>query len=370
MNPLRYLEKRIRGWLPKELSLPPTQRNRMVNHFMRLQLLRLAYGVVLGALLFTPFGVYHSRVEPYITGYLWGYNLPIGYAGLLLGIVAVLYPRLNALRRLSFSSFMPFIGLFLLLSFFFSPKDYFINLIHSTNFSSVQIDVDFAVGNSAVLALSLLSIAFGLVSFIRGWLPKEPNVPMVPAKIGFRVNERPLMTKQMGKGTSSTRFLRFPSIFLAVLGSLFIIQFNVQSHISLTSQVTWIIAGLTVGSIISASFAKWQLNRLTRDKELRATIAGSLFIAGIMLIFTGILVGVITNFPTGIRMGFMSSVFAGASVFGGVRYVLFLRWEKKNKMRILQNRSRFFVVPQSSTNNSSYNVELSEKSAPNNLAAE
>jgi hypothetical protein len=173
------------------------------------------------------------------------------------------------------------------------------------------------------------------------------------------------MTKQMGKGTSSTRFLRFHSIFLAVLGSLFIIQFNVQSHISLTSQVTWIIAGLTVGSIISASFAKWQLNCLTRDKELRATIAESLFIAGIMLIFTGTLVGVLsTNLSTGI--GVLNSVFAGASVFGGVRYVLFLRWEKKNKMCILQNRSRFFVVPQSGTNSTVDKVVSSEKSVPRN----
>ena len=200
---------------------------------------------------------------------------------------------------------------------------------------------------------------------IRGWLPKEPNVPLTPAKIDFPVNGRPLMTKQMGKGTSSTRFLRFHSIFLAVLGSLFIIQFNVYSHISLTSQVTWIIAGLTVGSIISASFAKWQLNCLTRDKELRATIAESLFIAGIMLIFTGTLVGVLsTNLSTGI--GVLNSVFAGASVFGGVRYVLFLRWEKKNKMCILQNRSRFFVVPQSGTNSTVDKVVSSEKSVPRN----
>jgi hypothetical protein len=194
MNPLRYLEKRIRGWLPKELSLPRNQRTRMVDHFMRFQLLRLAYGIMLGALLFTPFGVYHSRVEPYIIGYLWGYNLPIGYIGVLLGILTVLYPRLNALRRLRFSSFMPFIGLFLLLSFLFSPKDYFINLIHGTNFSPAEIDVDFAVGNSAVLGLSLLSIAFGLVSFIRGWLPKEPHSSSYqrttnhkPPKIGLQI---------------------------------------------------------------------------------------------------------------------------------------------------------------------------------------
>lgn len=179
MNPKKFLLDRIHGWLPKEVALPSYQRIKIIDHFMRLHFLRLAYGVILSALLFTPFGVYHSRVEPYITGYLWGYNLPIGYVGVLLGTAAVLYPRLKALRRLRFSSFMPLIGLFLLLAFFFSPKDYFINLIHGTNFSPVQIDVDFAVGNSAVLGLSILSIAFGSVPFIRGWLPKEKNLAYI-----------------------------------------------------------------------------------------------------------------------------------------------------------------------------------------------
>jgi MFS family permease len=181
MNLKERLGKRIRGWLPKELSLPRNQKHRMVDHTMRLQLLRVAYGVMLGTLLFTPFGVYHSRVEPYIIGYLWGYHLPVGYVGVLLGIVAVLYPRLNRLRSVRFSAFMPFIGLSLFLTFLFSPQDYFINLINGTNFSPAQIDVDFAVGNAAVLYLSILSIVLGLASFIRGWLPKEPNVPNVPS---------------------------------------------------------------------------------------------------------------------------------------------------------------------------------------------
>jgi hypothetical protein len=195
MNPLKYLEKRIRGWLPKELTLPRNQRTRMVDHLTRLQLLRLAYGVMLGALLVTPFGVYHSRVEPYIMGYLWGYNLPIGYIGVLLGIAVFLYPRLNALRSLRFSLFMPCIGLFLLLTFFFSPKDYFINLFNATNFSSVQIDVDFAVGNSAVLGLSLLSIAFGLVTFIRGWLPKKPSIPSNQRTKMAEINQKDMQRK-------------------------------------------------------------------------------------------------------------------------------------------------------------------------------
>jgi hypothetical protein len=197
-------------------------------------------------------------------------------------------------------------------------------------------------------------------AFVRGWLPKEPKVPVVPAKTSSRTNERPLMTTQMGKGTSATRFLRVNAIFVAILGALFIIQINVQSHISLTSQVSWIIAGLTVGSIISVIFTKWQLNCLTRDKEILTPIAGLLFIAGIMLIFVGIFVGVVyTNLLIG--MGVMTSVFAGVPAFGVVRYVLLLRWENKNKMRILQNRSGFFVVPQSGTNSTVDTLEVFEK---------
>ena len=38
-----------------------------------------------------------------------------------------------------------------------------------------------------------------LAAFMRGWLPKEQKFSIVPAKTDSRVNERPLMTKQMEK---------------------------------------------------------------------------------------------------------------------------------------------------------------------------
>jgi hypothetical protein len=170
MNLKKYMESRIHGWLPEENSLPSSQTGNMFNLLKNLELVRLAYSVILGYLLVTPFGVYHSISEPYITGYLWGYDLPIGYIGLLLGIVIALYPRLNAFRRLKFSSLIPLIGLFLLLFTYFSPNYCFINLLRGTSFSSFQIDIDFQIGNSAVVWLSLLSIIFGLVSVaLRHW---------------------------------------------------------------------------------------------------------------------------------------------------------------------------------------------------------
>ena len=134
---------------------------------MTFQFLRLAYGAMLVAMLFIPFGVYHSTSEPYIEGFLWGYHLPLGYVGLLSGVVVILYPMLTMPRRLRFGSLMMLIGLFLLLSFFFSPKDYFINVLHGTSFNSGQIDVDYPVGNSVVWGLSLLSIVIGLALRIK-----------------------------------------------------------------------------------------------------------------------------------------------------------------------------------------------------------
>jgi hypothetical protein len=127
------------------------------------QILRLVYGLVLAAMLFTPFGVYHSLSEPYIIGYLWGYNLPIGYVGLASGLLAIYYKKIDSLKKLEFGSIMIVIGVFLILTFLLEPKDFFINLQHGTSFSADQIDIDFQVGNSAVLGLSLFSIITGLL---------------------------------------------------------------------------------------------------------------------------------------------------------------------------------------------------------------
>ena len=134
---------------------------------MALKPLRLCYSLVLIALLFIPFGVYHSRSEPYIIGSLWGYHLPIGYIGLLLGLFVIFYSRMAFGKDLRFGSVMIVIGFLLILSFLFSPKDYFINLLNGTSFNGFQIDIDYPIGNSVVWGLSLLSIAAGFVLRIK-----------------------------------------------------------------------------------------------------------------------------------------------------------------------------------------------------------
>jgi len=160
---------------------------------------------------------------------------------------------------------------------------------------------------------------------IRGWLPKESKVPAVHAEIGSRMNKRPLTPKQMRKGTSTTRYLLPHAILWAVLGLFFMIRVNAYFHIPLASQVMWLITGLLVGSTISASLAKRDLNCLARDKAIRSSsiVVAVLFVVGIVFIFSGIIVYVLfTDLSGWIQGGFLSVTFPGGSIFTVVRYVL------------------------------------------------
>ncbi len=47
---------------------------------------RLAYGTLLIAVLFVPFGIYNSMTEPYVSGALWGFMLPVGYVAAASGV--------------------------------------------------------------------------------------------------------------------------------------------------------------------------------------------------------------------------------------------------------------------------------------------
>jgi len=151
--------------LPKESSFPGSQSQRvgLVDYFMRFQFVRFVYGLMLAGLLVTPFLFYHSRAEPYITGVLWGYQLPIGYVGLLLGILAIMYPRFNVLKNLRFSTIMAIAGLSLLVALIFNPSDYIINMLNGTSFTPGQMDVEASLGSITVVWISFLSLTAGLV---------------------------------------------------------------------------------------------------------------------------------------------------------------------------------------------------------------
>ena len=125
---------------------------------MALQILRLAYGAVLFAVLFLPFGLYNTMAEPYVSGALWGFMLPVGYIAAASGLAIIFYPRSKLLRKLGLGYLVMAVGVSLLLSLLLYPRELTINLLHGTN----MIDIDYSTFTGAVFWLSLLSIVAGI----------------------------------------------------------------------------------------------------------------------------------------------------------------------------------------------------------------
>jgi hypothetical protein len=125
---------------------------------MALRILRLAYGAVLIAVLFLPFGLYNTMAEPYASGAVWGFMLPVGSISAASGVAVIFYPRSKLLRRLGFGYLLMVVGVSLLLSLWLYPRELSISLLHGTN----MIDTDYSTFTGAVFWLSLLSVASGI----------------------------------------------------------------------------------------------------------------------------------------------------------------------------------------------------------------
>ena len=128
---------------------------------MMLRILRLVYGVLLVSVLFLPFGIYHTMVEPYASGALWGFMLPIGYVAAASGVAVILYPRSRILKRIGFGYLLVLTSSLMLLSVFLFPRELSIELLHGTT----MIDLDYSIFTGAITWLSLLSMVAGL--FVR-----------------------------------------------------------------------------------------------------------------------------------------------------------------------------------------------------------
>ncbi len=111
------------------------------------------------AVLFVPFGIYNTMAEPYVSGALWGFMLPVGYVAAASGVVVILYPRSTLLKKLGFGYLMTLIGVFILLSVLLFPRELAISLLYGTN----MIDIDYSTFTGATVWLSVISIVAGLV---------------------------------------------------------------------------------------------------------------------------------------------------------------------------------------------------------------
>lgn len=133
---------------------------------MNFKSLQFLYGIALIALLFAPFGVYHSYSEASVMGSLWGYHLPIGYLGLAVGLMVMAYSKAGLAKRVGFAYFMLIIGFLLFVTALLTPEEYFVSLIHG-GANPAAIDIDYPFGNWLVWGLTLFSVAIGVLLRIR-----------------------------------------------------------------------------------------------------------------------------------------------------------------------------------------------------------
>ena len=204
---------------------------------------------------------------------------------------------------------------------------------------------------------------------IRGWFPKEPYMISTRTNIDYETKKPPLVIPPEYK-VSATKVAGAFAIFWTMLYGYFsftILDFE-RYPVSSFQIVPWIIAGTVVGVIISTIFTKNQLRRLSRDYQF--SINGKdmvLLIAPLVLFFVfGISVGLsysFTNMSIPVMQGFLISFLSLGISLQIIRYVLFVAFEKKENMSIVQSwfGFGFFLIPKAPNSNVSHSETTAKK---------
>ena len=212
-----------------------------------------------------------------------------------------------------------------------------------------------------------------LGSRIRGWFPKEPILPKVQTKTDFRINPQVSVpnfdwtTVRIAK--FSGFFAAFFAAFFAILSSLAIVQNVTEFHISFVSQIGWIGAGLIFGLILSTILILRQLKQLeknhkyeVRSNDLKILVYPLLLFAALTLIaveffysFQSLMQG--TAYAT-----WLISMFGAVTMSFAVRCVLFLAFERKEKVFVIGYwfRSGLYIVPWLNANSSNFSESNSQ----------
>ena len=188
-----------------------------------------------------------------------------------------------------------------------------------------------------------MNVKKSLENRIRGWFPKEPYIISTRLNVDYETKKPPQVIPPEYK-VSATKVVGAIAIFWTILYgyiSFTILDFE-RYPVSSFQIVPWIIAGTVVGVIIGTIFTKNQLRRLSRDYQF--SINGKdmvLLIVPLVLFFVfGISVSLsysFTNMSIPVMQGFLISFLSLGISLQIIRYVLFVAFEKKENMRIVQS---------------------------------
>jgi hypothetical protein len=193
---------------------------------------------------------------------------------------------------------------------------------------------------------------------IQGWFPQETYRISTRINLNYENKRQPPIIPP-GYTLNSTRVAAIVAIFYIIIyGFLSLNNLNFEEHpISVFQVVAWIIFGVSVGTFSSIIFTQNQLGRLLKDykfstngKDLVLLIVPLVlfFIFGffVSLSFYGIM-------HTAALHGWLISVYTYGVSMLIIRYVLFLAFEKRENMRLMQSwwGMEIFLIPRAPDSN-------------------
>jgi len=151
--------------------------------------------------------------------------------------------------------------------------------------------------------------------------------------------------------TRSSTFMGVNAAIWTVLGILFLLQINIYFYTSLTTEITAIVAGITIFGVASALITQKMLIDLEKTGQVVTTLKTVLISLGAAVVIISVLLSVkLGDFSVGIKNGFLSSLALGVPASVVTRFLLMKKWENKNKKLILQDKYRFYILPEPPVN--------------------
>ena len=186
---------------------------------------------------------------------------------------------------------------------------------------------------------------------IRGWFPQEPKFLEVPAKTDFQIKPQPIIPSQISKSTVRTaKVIGISSGISIVILILFISSL-------INGETAWITAtGLVSGLVFGLISAFWVTPRVLKRAENHKDSLG-------WKEYLGVTVPAIIVYLSFIQVSSVFSwtyFFVWVVTFWFVQMVLFLVYERKKKVFIVQNGwfgVVYSLVPQAIKNSSAISPE-------------
>ncbi len=193
-----------------------------------------------------------------------------------------------------------------------------------------------------------MNVKKNLENRIRGWFPQEPHMISTKVKVNYENRQQPLIIPPEYHVNATKATGVFAIFWIIPVGFITFTILNLERYpVSALQVVTWIIAGLIFGTISNALFTQNQLSRLSKDCQAQGNGKDAPLLIIPIVLF--LVLGGFVSWSIGSALqGILISEYAWGISFAMTRSIMFITFEKKEGMRIMQSWSGsggFVLIP-------------------------